>query len=279
MAFTTVDATQSFKLRGTNQQTDTGLLYTPPSILQHAVGATPQSRTTALLEGLELGYAALHPRWGSGTTGTVGIGARLPNRLWIAGQWTLGVFVDDTTDAQDAGTSDFALESNIGSEGYVIACREKFNALSINVGTASTGGVPVRAVSYTNATGDGWTTMSNLFVQDGAGAHYAAGEQLLVFSPPAEWGKTQSGGLSSIPEGYYAIRVLGSTPPSMAVGLATAIEVFRLLLCTEGVADNASWEAVPARGTHRLPFGNGLAALFETANAGNRVTAQVRIFG
>jgi hypothetical protein len=279
-SYNAIDSGYPYRCRGTVQQTDDGLLYLPPALGGSQAGGTPQSRVTLRLEGLGLGWSSLHNR--SGGAAVVGIGVRLPNRLWIAGQFTAGgggTFTDDTTDAQDAGTSDFALETNIANEGYVVACREKFNTVSINVGTASTGGTPpVRAVSYSNADGSGWTTMSNLFVQDGAAANYATGENIVAFAPPSDWGKTQTGGLNSIPEGYYAIRVLSTTAPGGAVGLATAMEVLRLYLLEEAVADNGRGaELTPAMGEIRMPFGTGVAALFSAASPGNRVAAGVRM--
>lgn len=277
MFYNSVDTAQSFKLRGTYQGTNDGLLFTPPSLSQRAVGGTPQSRSTALLEGLALGYVSLHNR--SGSTIAMGFGVRLPNRLWIAGQWDdseATAFTDDTTDAQDAGASDFALETaNVASDGFVIASSVKFNALSINPGTSSAGGV-VRVARYTNLAGDGWTNFSNLYQHDAATANYTAGsESVLVFPDQVDWGVTQSGGLSGIPAGYYAVNVRATTPPTTA-GLATALEVLKLYMLNEGVADNGTLErpeAVPLR----MPSGDGLVAFFGTASDGNRVLAQVRV--
>lgn len=269
MTYNTLDFGTAVRLRGTNQQTTTGLMPSPwPS---YRVGGD-----TVRLEGCSLGYVALQNR--SGSAGVVGFGGRLPNRLWRAGFWSQdNGYTDDTVDAQDTGASDFAMEAlGAANSGFVVISPVKFNAISINVGTASVGGGAVRDVAHTNADGSDWTTLSNLFIQDGASSQYAAGENLIVFPEPAQWGQVQAGGLSGIPAGYYALRVRSTTVPVTTAGQATAIEVWNLSVLTEAVADNGVYEWAPTKGEARFPYADGFGVLFETASPGNRVTAHWR---
>lgn len=282
--YNSVTRAHPYRLLGPgNQQNDTGLIYTPPSLRQVQAGGTPQSVVAALLEGLGLGSFELQNR--SGSTGVLGIGVRLPNRLWIAGQWDdseTTAFSDDTADAQDTGTGDFALETTTVNDGFVVACREPFNILSIDVGTASTG-TPVRALRYTNSAGDGWADApANLFIQDGASGNVSitgttvANEYLIAWDIFSDWGRVATGGLSGIPAGYYAVNVRAPTAPTIAA-VADALAVGRLYHLVEGITDNTAVFRDFAGKDRRMPFGNGLVALFETANVGNRVSAEVRM--
>ncbi len=284
-SYTSVTRAHPYRLLGPgNQQADTGLLYTPPRIRQ----SSPTSTTTVLLEGLGLGSFELQNR--AGATISVGIGCRLPNRLWIAGQWdddAATPYTDDTTDAQDTGTGDFLLEGTApgnNNDGFVIASLEPFNAVSIDVGTASAGTDDIaRAVRYSNSTGDGWTVLSNFYDQTGASTHLAAtgttaaNEALIVFDVPSDWGKIAAGGLSGIPAGYYALNVRATAAPTTTAAVADALAICRLYFIQEVVTDNTTVFRDFAGKDRRLRYGNGLVAYFGTANAGNHVSAEVRV--
>ena len=281
-AYSSISRAHPYRLLGTTPQADTGLIYTPPSVTTNQAGGTQTSRGSALLEGLGLGSFEMQNR--SAATIVLGIGVRLPNRLWIAGQWVDAAgtpYTDDTPDAQDVGVGDFALETTTADDGFVVASREPFNALSIDVGTASTGS-PVRALRYTDSEGTGWITPANLFIQDGASGNVAvtgttvANEYLIVWDIFSDWGQVAVGGLSGIPAGYYAINVRATTAPTVAA-VADAIAICRLYHLVEGITDDTTVFRDYAGKDRRMPFGNGLVALFGTANAGNRVAADVRL--
>lgn len=276
MGYNTVDQTTPYRLRGLLQQTDEGLLWTPPSVrINQAGGDPPASVTRQFMEGFAVSYAGLQNR--SGATITVGVGGRLPNRSWIAGQYTNGVYVDDTTDAQSATASDFPLETVNAGDGFIVASPYPFNAISLKVGTASVGGA-VRRFQYSNFAGTGWTTLTNLFVQDvvTAGAQYAtATENLFVWGAPADWGAVTS--LVSIPTGLYAVKIDCPVTPPTTPGVATSLAVCQVFLGTESLADNATWEYSPNQPELRFPKCDALVALFSTADPGNRFTAHVRL--
>ena len=281
MSFVTVDTATPYRLRGLFQQTDQGLLWTPPSVrVNQAGGDPPASTTRQLLEGFSIAYAGLQNR--SGSTVVVAVGGRLPNCYWGAGQWVDAAatpFTDDTTDAQSVATGDFPLETLVANDGFVVHSPYKFNAISILCSTASIGAVVVRALSYTNFAGTGWATPTNLLVQDAAATNYVvsttnATEQLVVWSDFADWSPTVDAGLSGIPGGRYAVRIQATTPPTTA-GVATCLGVCQLRLGTEGLTDNNTWEYSPNRPMLRFPQCDGLVALFDTANPGNRLTAHI----
>ena len=295
--FRTVEVGYPFRLRGAgNTQNDTGVLFQPPSVVSNQAGGTP-TRGTARFPGMSIGFYELHNR--SGSTGVLGLGVRLPNNLWIAGQWVDAAgtpFTADTADAQSETAGDFVLETLTNNDGYVVASPVPFNAWSIDVATASVGAGAVRAVRYTNAAGDGWTALTNPFILDGASGVLAAtgtthaNEGLVVVAPPVEWGRTATGGLSGIPEGLYAMNVRATTAPATTAAIADSISLYRLYFLTEAVADNASdaqdfgaKDFVMAEDWHTtrdaIYYGDALVALFETANPQNRVTVQVRSIG
>lgn len=278
-SYTAVDVGYPYILRGTNQQTNNGLLWLPPTYRAVQRGGQPVTVDTLVSQGAALGMVELQNR--SGGTISVGIGVRIPNHLWIAGAWDddgATPFSADTTDAQDTDASDFPLETTTNNDGYVIASRVPFNAVSIRVGTASDGGSAVRALRYTDLEGDGWATaISNTYAFSGATGNYSTGEQVVVFATPGDWGRVQASGLSGIPTGYYAMNVRATTAPTVTAGSATSIEIFRLYLLTENVTDNTSlFRDFGAKDFVMEGESSGLVAFFGTADVGNRVTALVR---
>ena len=286
-----IDVSYPFRLRGpSHQQDDVGLLWPPPQYRQtRGLAGGIIEPTTALVfnEGLQVGYVGLHNR--SGSTVVAGIGVRLQNRMWVAGQWVDAAgtpFTDDTVDAQSTTVTDFPLETATVNDGFVVASSVPFNALSIDIGTASTGpSAPVRAMRYSNTTGDGWTNFgTNTFVFDAAATHYnatattVANESLIVWAPPADWGRITGTGLNGVPAGLYAVNIRATTAPSVAA-VADSMTVCRLYLVTEALADNAVLEAAPGSMAFFMePGGDALVALFGTADPGNRVTALVRTY-
>lgn len=282
-----------YVLRGrANLQTGDNFLWRPPRITMRSPGAyasPSEGQAAAGTEviqylGVGLGPVILHNR--SGGAANVGIGVRIPNSYWYAGQWvdTTPAYTDDTADAQDLplATADFELETTTNNDGFVVASRVPFNAVSIAVVTASVGS-PVRAVRYSNATGDDWTNFANLYQQDASATNYSAtAEQVIVFDPPADWGRTQTGGLSGIPQGLYAINVRATTAPTTA-GVASAMEIYYLPWIIEGLADNGLYETHGGTGPEvfheSLAVGDGVVAYFGTANNQNGVRAFLRARG
>lgn len=188
-----------------------------------------------------LGSASVQNR--SSNAAVVGVGGRMPVDLWEAGQWVdaTTTYTADTTDAQDAGASDFALETLTNNDGHIYLCQLPFNIISVIVGTASAGATPaVYEVSYSLAGGT-WSTLSNLLV---APLFTSTGEQLLWFTPPANWAVTEAGHGTGITTDRYGLRVRATTAPAgagLVAGLASLIVLGRMYYSTEAVADNATY--------------------------------------
>lgn len=290
-----IDVAYPYRLRGAgNQQSDTGLIYPQ---LRHTLfsvagdGSTPSSTQSA--EGaIALGGFSIHNR--CGTTAAVGIGIRIPNAYWQAGQWTDSgtTYTDDTTDAQDAGTTDFSLETTTTSDGFVILSRVPFNAITIQVSVASTGGNPVRALRYSTSSGgtSAWSgAITNAYAAAASTGHYAvtgttnSAEALWVWNLPNDFAATTGANDAlgtGIDAGWYAVNIRATTAPTGTAGVADFLSIYRLHFLTEALADNGVYEAF--FGTSEIPLhpqGDALVAFFETANDGNRVSALVRAKG
>ena len=280
MGWNTIQRSYPSVLRGTDQQsaTDAGLLWTPPSYTAASVSSISGARSTHVSrEGCAIRRYTLQNR--SGGTVNAGIGFRLANQYWRAGQFTAGgVYTDDTENAQDLGANDFILGADAVNDGFIILSEVPLSWVSINVGTAevdNAGADMDHAVSYSNAAGTGWTALgTNAALTDQfttTNGVYATGALEFVWLPPADHGKVT--GISSVPNGYYALRVMAaSTAAGDTAGLATAIEV-GVLKAVEAVDDNQllsshgeAWQEHKA---------DGVVAYFSTANAGNYVIAEV----
>ena len=224
-----------------------------------------------------LGYFGLQNR--SGSASHVGIGVRLDSTLWKAGQWTNAstTYTDDTTDFKSAGTNDAALETTTANDGFLVSSTKLFNALSINVSTASVG-VPVRVLEYSTGTST-WTAITNYISFAGSGAVYPTGENVIVWIPPADWAPMAGGHGTGVTVGHYGVRVRATTASSTA-GLAATMSVHRLYFLLEGLADNNLYEEqfggiyFPVE-----PSGNALVSYISTLNNQNRVTALLRTRG
>lgn len=292
--YDTFDRAYPWIIRGTNQQTDLYLLAQPPATSQASRGGLP-TRTTERQNGLRLGGISLHNR--SGGVCAVGIGVRIQNHLWKAGQWvdSTTTYTDDTTDAQDAGTSDFPIETTTDSTGFVILSRVPINGISINVGTASVDATdPARSLTYsTGAAGHTWSSaLTNLFSSTGAAAEMATGENAWVWALPVDHMPTTIDDTlgTGIPKGYYAVRIMATTAPDTTAAVATTIEVYRFFHLTEALADNGVYEAFygtselklssynSAEGTS-IEYGDAVVAYFSVLNVQNRVTGFVRTAG
>jgi hypothetical protein len=289
--YAAVDRAQSVRLRGTNQQTETGLLWVPPTYRTNQRGGAPTTATGRGNGGLAVGYFSIHNRSGTSTTPWA-LGVRIPNHLWVAGQWTEATttFTDDTTDAQDNGTNDFALETaGTANNGHIIASRVPFNAISYNISTASVKGTTVaRALRLSNSAGTAFSTAlttADVPIFDGSADDLATGERLIVFLPPSDWGKSVSLA-TGLRNGFYTANIRATDAPDTTAALAAAIEIFRLYFLTEAVGDNGTLSqdfgtkdfsmSLDEKDYTEGYVGDALVALCGTANDQNRVTALVR---
>jgi hypothetical protein len=246
-----------------------------PSSSTHVLYTHPRAESGGLR--LQLALASIQNR--SGSTSNVGIGVRIPTSLWKAGLWTNGTttYTDDTTDFQDAGASDGALETTTNNDGFIVSSTKLFNALSIAVGTASTGS-PVRVLEYSSGTST-WTAITNFVNFAGSSVNYATGENVIVWVPPANWAVRASGHGTGVTVGHYGIRVRATTAPTVA-GLASTMSVHRLYFLLEGLGDGNVYEA-PLNGAYfpMEPSGDALVSYISVLNNQNQVSALARVRG
>lgn len=229
----------------------------------------------------------------SGGSVIAGIGGRLPVSLWQAGLWDDSayaagtVYVDDTTDWQDAGADDFLLgTTSTNDDGILISCSVPFNIASIVVGTAASGGSPAFSLHYSIATaGTGfssnWGTISNPYV---APLFTSTGEQLIWFEPPVDWVPVTSATAiinrhgATVPSGY-AILVKQTTAGSVSAGTGNIGVLGRMLMSSEALPDNNILSNLGGIEICLPPQCDAVCAAISVANSQNRIDAKVRYAG
>ena len=288
----------NYRLRGTDQQIGDEVIALgaaqnrgpyatqDPQTLGYAPSAVPDSLRNYTPRGaLSIHGYSLQNRSGTADL-AVGLGFRLRNDQWVAGQWDdsegAASHVNDTYDAQDRGTDDFALESLTANDGFTIASAIPFNWISVDVTTAGVGAGTVATVRYSNLAGTGWTTLgtnqtwiagtgADNFTR-AAAANLATGENIFVWDPPLNWGKVSviDATMGGIPIGMYAWQVRCTTAPTTAA-LARAIEI-GTLIAIENLDDDAILSDENC--FHWEPQGDAIVAYFSTLNIGNNVKVQ-----
>ena len=220
-----------------------------------------------------LGEFSVHNR--SGSPAVVGIGGRLPQSLWTAGQIVAGAYTDDTTDAQDTDANDFALTTLTNNDGFGVFALVPFSIVSIVVGTAAAGGSPVWDLAYTKA-GGSWGTITNAYVSP---LFTSTGEQLIWFEPPTDWAPAEAGHGTGVPVGQYGIRCRATTAPNATAGLATNIVLGRMFLSTESVDDNSVLNNIGGVEIALPPQCDAICAAISVADPQNRASVSWRYSG
>ena len=233
----------------------------------NAGGTGTDSREYLHLQRVEVGNS-------SGAAASCGFGYRLPDAMWKAGFWDdseTASYVEDTTDAQDAGTSDFAISTAAtNNDGYVIQSKVPFNIVNLVIGTAQNGAGTVE-YNYWNGA---WTTLPTIATPTVT----STGTVSLVFMKPVDWtalaaadAPVATDGLST---GYYAIRVRYTTAPATTAGLLTTLNLIDLVDFVESVSDGTS--AIKEFGDFRIPYRASLVPYCSVANAANWVSVEYR---
>lgn len=170
----------------------------------------------------------------SGSTATMGYGYKVLDADYKVGQWddSAGTeFIDDTTDAQDAGSDDVALFTTTNNDGFVVSAKRRFDLVNINVTTAETGS-PVYVYEYWD--GSAWQSFVPAVTPD----FTSTGETALVFSIPDDWALGGGTG-EGIDAEHYAIRVTASTAPTTAP-LASTVKAVVVLDMVGSVVDGSN---------------------------------------
>ena len=224
-----------------------------------------------------LGFASIQNR--TGGVIQCGVGARLHPSEWRAGQWVQGstTFTDDTVDAQDSGASDFPMETLVANDGFIVGARSPFNALAIDIGTASVGGTPVRTLEYSLAGGT-WSVLSNVLVPPVTSGQYATGENLILWGIPSDWAPLEAGHGTGVPLGLYGVRFRSTTAPGTTAAIANSMSVAKIVLAIEGLADNSVYE-INSTGEHYLEgaYDSVVAVLSSKSAIQSMVHADVRV--
>lgn len=176
--------------------------------------------------GLYINRVELQNR-GSGVAAAAVV-AFIKDALWKAGQWTdaTTTFTNDTADSQDADTNDFALETTTVNDGFLVASRVQFGAISLDVTTAGSGTSPTHVIEYWNGA---WTALAaaELLVDVARSADWAAGEALILFDPPADWVEGGSG--TNVPQGMFCVRVRRTNATQATAALARRVYIGQVL--------------------------------------------------
>jgi hypothetical protein len=248
-----------------------GVLWRPPGV--HALGVN--NRLTELYR-FGMGFGSIQNRTGGAIV--CGIGGRVHTSHWVAGQWVQSTttFTDDTVDAQDAGTNDFALETTTNNDGWMLASRQPVNAVCLDIGTASVG-APVRTIEYSLAGGT-WQALTNVLIPPVTGANWATGEAVILWENPSDLAVLEAGHGTGVPVGMYGYRFRSTTAPGVA-GVANSLSVAEIILATEGVSDNNVYEVNPGGGEYYLSnaYDAMVALLSSKAAIQSRVNIDVRV--
>jgi len=234
--------------------------------------------TTALsppsnLSGSQLGVGEVILVNRSGVAADVGFGWKQPNALWEAGQIDVSAtpdFIDDTTDAQDAGTDDFALFTTTNDDGFLVRSTHKFNVIGMTVGTAEAG-TPTYVYEYYNG-----TAMATLPTYSTPAA-FTAADHIISFPAPHDWATGSTAAVSTDSAGKYVIQVTASTAPTTAplanvLWVTTLFDYFPLLADDAALNFEMSTEVV-------VPAAASIVPYFGTAATGNTIQVHWRPLG
>lgn len=162
------------------------------------------------------------------------------NINWFAGQWDNSeteTFVDDTTDARDAGADDFQIGANVTNDGCYIACDFVFNKVVFSSAEQATGS-PVAEWAYW--TGSAWQTFT-----PGTNPTWtsAAGDRTVEFDLPLDsdgsllWEVYGESSNTDGVENKYILRLRFTTEPDAAFS-CDSLSVYHTQYLTQMLAND-----------------------------------------
>ena len=182
---------------------------------------------------------------------------------WAVGQWTEigGTYTDDTTDAQDAGTSDVALTIVADGDGHMIGAYGMFERVVYVIGTAASGGT----YEYTYwASGGLWRTLTLFTTPDFA----VTGTQTMAFVAPDDWVQGRPTDVTfpaDFDGNLYWIRVRAPATPGMPItGQGNIESVSQAMFLTVNPLGANQVHLHQASGLVRLPLTLGTFSLLAT---------------
>lgn len=212
----------------------------------------------------------------SGGAVDVGIGYKVADGRWKAGQYVdaTTTYTDDTTDAQDSDTNDFALTTLTNNDGFIVQSFEKFNLLGLTKTTAGNG---ASTLEYNYWNGSAWVALTT---KETLGDLTGTGDVFLAFLAPHDWAKSSASAATGIDTNMYALRVRATTAPVTTAALASLLWIGVLPFFKESLANNTQFSVDRETDPIIFPGGAGLLPYFGgTANANNMVSARYRTIG
>lgn len=208
----------------------------------------------------------------SGGSIAMSLGERQGNALWKAGQWDDSAtpqYIDDTVDAQDAGTDDFALSTLTINDGFVVQSIDPFNLIGLQISTAAVGGTD--EINYWNGTA--YTTLPSTIETF---TFTATGQTFLVFPIPLDWA-VRGTNTEGLDVDRYPLRVRFTTAPSTAP-LATEIWAVRFFAPIQSaILNNTTIQVSPNQGSVHLLSGGSLVPYFSSLSADNQAQFRYQI--
>lgn len=215
----------------------------------------------------------------TGSAANCGFGYEIPDAHWKAGIWDNSAsasYTDDTTDAQDAGATDFAMtNASEDDDGFVVQSNMKFNVLGMDIGTAGAGG-GIASPTYEYWSTSGWKTLP--VIESGDFTNNSSFEYV-VWLEPLDLDVLASGDTpvdtDGLDSGKYAIRISWGTAPTTAP-VADEIWIGQLMDYVEQVEDGKSIRK-EFNPDQPLPFKSNLIAYCNVANAANWIDVEYRM--
>ena len=123
-------------------------------------------------------------------------------------RWNGLSYTDETVDINDAGANDVAVPT-VTTYDITFSSRSVFGKLTINVGTAATGG----AYAWQYFNGTAWTALSG--VTDNTNGFTTSGTNDVTFTIPTNWARASH----DVEVPAYFVRAICNTSPSVAASL------------------------------------------------------------
>lgn len=197
--------------------------------------------------------------------------ALLADNTWEAGQWVHATttYTADTTDAQDADTNDFALETTTVDDGFIVGADRVFGAVSIDTTTGGSGTTTTHVVEYWN--GSAWTAVAaaGMLSDVARSADWATGENLILFTPQPDWAVGGSG--TGVSTTRYNLRVRRTNATQATAALARRIYVGEVITSIDALAANAEINREYRLGLFIPSYWLRLSGAFATADEGNAI--------
>jgi hypothetical protein len=253
-------------------QTDTGLLYTPPTMRIPSPPSSLGAVTEVLYrEGLVIRRFELQNL--NASVVNCGVGSRTANAHWTAGLYDGATYTDKTALLQSRTPTKLGVDG-ADNTGWVILSDRPFDWVSMDITTAGVSAAADHSLQYSVA-GGSWTTIAaSMVLTDGYTATdtpLALAVHDVVWEKQPEWAKTDTH--TGLQAGKYAMRfVTAGSAGGNTVAIASGVEIGEAFLL-KSLAVSGIWETEEI--DYWMPAGDGIVAYFSVITIANRVYAEV----